>query len=72
MQCLEVSGAVRHIYGSLGIKQLKAWVLPTQCFYIVFYKICKSYGIPHQELNFYCIALLWLCLLMDSIVNFVA
>ena len=26
MQRLEVSGAVRHLYGSLGVKELTAWV----------------------------------------------
>ena len=29
MQCLEVSGAVRPIYGSLGFKRLSSWTTTT-------------------------------------------
>jgi len=56
MQRLEVSGAVRPIYESLGVKRLISYALPTQCIYVFCMDLRKNSDyipIQHKLIGFY-------------------
>ena len=61
MQRLEVSGAVRPIYGSLGVKRLRAaWSQEMVAEFLVFqFVIEKSKDQDGQNFNFACFVLVW-------------